>query len=282
VTAAIELNHLTLKRAGRTVLADIDAAIAPGEFVGVFGPNGAGKTTLLLAILGLLRPEKGEIRVFGGPPLNGNRGAGYMPQKRAAIADLGLSGWDFVASAYRGERWGLPLLGAAGRREMARVLALVEGEALARRPLAQLSGGEQQRLLLAQALLGTPKLLLLDEPLMSLDPRHQGAVVALIKRVQQTLGITVLLTAHEINPLLPAMDRVLYLGQGRAALGTVDEVMTGPVLSRLYGGPIDVLHVNGRIIVVAAHGEVEAEAHRHDHDHGPDHDGHDHHGHRHD
>jgi zinc/manganese transport system ATP-binding protein len=277
VTAAIELNHLTLTRAGRIVLADIDAAITPGEFVGVFGPNGAGKTTLLLAILGLLRPEKGEIRVFGGPPLNGNRSAGYMPQKRAAIADLGLSGWDFVASAYRGERWGLPLLGAEGRREVTRVLALVEGEALARRPLAQLSGGEQQRLLLAQALLGTPRLLLLDEPLMSLDPRHQGAVVSLIKRVQQALGITVLLTAHEINPLLPAMDRVLYLGQGRAALGTVDEVMTGPVLSRLYGGPIDVLRVKGRIIVVAAHGEVEAEAHRHDHDH----DGHDHHGHRH-
>jgi zinc/manganese transport system ATP-binding protein len=272
VTDAVALKGVTLRRGGHTVLAGIDAAIRAGEFVGVFGPNGAGKTTLLQAILGLLRPEAGEIRVFGKPPLNGNRQAGYLPQRRAAIADLGLRGWDFVASAYHGERWGLPVLGAEGRREVARVLGLVEAEALALRPLAQLSGGELQRLLLAQALLGSPKLLLLDEPLISLDPRYQQAMVDLVRRVQRALGITVLLTAHEINPLLDAMDRVLYLGQGRAALGTVDEVMTGPVLSRLYGGPIDVLRVKGRIIVVAAHGVAEAEAHRHEHDgHGPHH-----------
>jgi zinc/manganese transport system ATP-binding protein len=172
-----------------------------------------------------------------------------------------------VASAWRGERWGLPLLGADGRRAVAEALATVEAEALARRPLGRLSGGEVQRLLLAQALLGDPKLLLLDEPLISLDPRYQQAVVNLIKRIQVARGMTVLFTAHEINPLLPAMDRVLYLGQGRAALGRVDEVMTGPVLSRLYGAPIDVLRANGRIIVVAAHGPAEAEAHLHDHDH---------------
>jgi zinc/manganese transport system ATP-binding protein len=273
VTDAVALKGVTLRRGGHTVLAGIDAAIRPGEFVGVFGPNGAGKTTLLQAILGLLRPEAGEIRVFGKPPLNGNRQAGYLPQRRTALADLGLRGIDFVASAYHGERWGLPVLGAEGRREVARVLGLVEAEALALRPLAQLSGGELQRLLLAQALLGSPKLLLLDEPLISLDPRYQQAMVDLVRRVQRALGITVLLTAHEINPLLDAMDRVLYLGQGRAALGTVDEVMTGPVLSRLYGGPIDVLRIKGRIIVVAAHGPAEAEAHRHEHD------GHGHHHH---
>jgi zinc/manganese transport system ATP-binding protein len=266
VTDAVELRQLTLKRDGHTVLAGIEAVIGAGEFIGVFGPNGSGKTTLLQAILGLLRPAAGEIRVFGQPPLNGNRRAGYLPQKRAAVADLGIRGWDFVASAYNGERWGLPLLGADGRRAVAEALATVEAEALARRPLAELSGGELQRLLLAQALLGDPELLLLDEPLISLDPRYQQAVVDLIKRIQVARGITVLFTAHEINPLLGAMDRVLYLGQGRAALGRVDEVMTGPVLSQLYGAPIEVLRVKGRIIVVAAHGEVEADAHRHDHD----------------
>jgi zinc/manganese transport system ATP-binding protein len=130
--------------------------------------------------------------------------------------------------------------------------------------LCELSGGELQRLLLAQALLGKPQLLLLDEPLLSLDPHFQQATVALVKRIQQAERITVLFTAHELNPLLDAMDRVLYLGRGRAALGSVDEVITSDVLSQLYGSPIDVLRVNGRLLVVSAHGSVEADAHRHD------------------
>jgi zinc/manganese transport system ATP-binding protein len=261
---AVELACLTLRRGGKTVLSDVDAAIAEGEFIGVFGANGSGKTTLLQALLGLVRPSAGSIRVFGEFPRRGTVIAGYLPQRRAAIADLRLRGWDFVASAVNGHRWGLPILGAKGERDVAWALDIVEAGALATRPLHHLSGGELQRLLLAKVLLGKPKLLLLDEPLMSLDPRYQQVVVDLVKRVQQALGITVLFTAHELNALLGAMDRVLYLGGGRAALGTVDEVVRGEVLSRLYGAPIDVLRVKGRIVVVAAHGEVEADAHRHD------------------
>jgi zinc/manganese transport system ATP-binding protein len=262
--SAIELENLTLIRGRRTVLSNVSASIGEGEFVGVFGPNGAGKTTLLHAILGLLPAASGQIRVFGKPPGKGTALAGYLPQKRAAIGDLRLRGWDLVASAYEGYRWGPPLLGSRGRREVAWALATVEATELAARPLSELSGGERQRILLAQALLDKPKLLLLDEPLISLDPRYQQAVVELIKRVQTALGITVLLTAHELNPLLGFMDRVLYLGHGRAALGTTEEVITSEVLSRLYDAPIEVLRLNGRIVVVAAHGEVEAEAHRHD------------------
>jgi zinc/manganese transport system ATP-binding protein len=262
--SAVELRHLTLQRGRRTVLSNVDASIGEGEFIGVFGPNGAGKTTLLHAILGLLSPAAGEIRVFGKAPINGTAVAGYLPQKRSAVGDLRLRGWDLVASAHQGHRWGPPILGSRGRREVAWALATVEAMELAERPLSQLSGGELQRVLLAQALLGKPKLLLLDEPLISLDPRYQRTVVELIKRVQSALGITVLLTAHELNALLGAMDRVLYLGHGRAALGTTDEVITSQVLSRLYDAPIEVLRLNGRIVVVAAHGEVEADAHRHD------------------
>jgi zinc/manganese transport system ATP-binding protein len=169
-----------------------------------------------------------------------------------------------VASAIRGEYWGLGLAGREAAAEVDRVLELVDARALATRCVGELSGGELQRLLFAQALLGRPKLLLLDEPLVSLDPRFQQAIVALVKRIQRDHGITVLFTAHELNPLLEAMDRVLYLGQGRAALGTVAEVITGEVLSGLYGTPIDVLHVGGRIVVVSGHGTVEADAHRHD------------------
>ena len=262
--SAVELDRVTLARNGRKVLSDVTATIRPGEFIGVFGPNGAGKTTLLHAILGLLRPTAGELRVFGTMPERGNREAGYLPQQRASLAGLRLCGWDFVASAVRGEHWGLALPGRAGAEDVARALALVDARALAARPLCELSGGEVQRLLLAQALLGRPKLLLLDEPLVSLDPHFQQAIVRLVRRIQQSEGMTVLFTAHELNPLLGSMDRVLYLGHGHAALGAVDEVITAEVLSNLYGTPIEVLRVKDRIVVLSAQGVIEAEAHRHD------------------
>ena len=261
---AIELEQVTLARGGRNVLEDVSIAIRPGEFVGVFGPNGAGKTTLLHAILGLIRPAAGKLRVFGAPAARGNREAGYLPQQHASMADLRLHGQDFVASALHGERWGVPLHGRAAAAEVDRAIAAVEAQALAARSVCELSGGELQRLLLAQALLGRPRLLLLDEPLVSLDPRFQQNIIELVRGIQRSEGMTVLFTAHELNPLLGAMDRVLYLAGGRASLGSVDEVITGEVLSRLYGTPIDVLRVNGRVVVLTAHGLLEADAHRHD------------------
>jgi zinc/manganese transport system ATP-binding protein len=261
---AIEFRNVTLTLGGRAVLADVSLKIAPRELVGVLGPNGAGKTTLMRAVLGLLPASQGSIHVLGRPAARGNQMVGYMPQVRSAAGIMRLSGWDFVAGVVDGHRLGMPILGKAARAEVVRVLDLVGAGELAQRPLAETSSGERQRLLLAQTLIGRPRLLLLDEPLISLDPRYQQSVVELIKRVQSSLGITVLLTAHELNPLLSFMDRVLYLGHGRAALGTTEEVITSEVLSRLYDAPIEVLRLNGRIVVVAAHGEVEAEAHRHD------------------
>ena len=260
----VELDQVTLARARRTVLSGVTLSIRPGEFVGVFGPNGAGKSTLLHAILGLLRPLAGEVRVFGKHPKRGNPLAGYLPQQRRSVADLGVSGWDFVASALHGERWGMPLIGSAGRSEVAWAIDLVGAGALVRRPLCQLSGGELQRLLLAQSLLGKPRLLLLDEPLSSLDLHFQRTVVELVKQIQRSLGITVLFTAHDVNALLGFMDRVLYLGHGQAAIGAVEGVVNSQVLSRLYDTPVEVLSVSGRILVVSGQGTVEAEAHRHD------------------
>ena len=253
---AVELDRLTLAIGARTVLDHVSLAVREGEFVGVLGPNGAGKTTLFRAILGLLPPRSGIIRVLGQPAACG-ASIGYMPQIRLGRAGPLLSGWAFMAGAIRGHRWGLPRLDAIDRADIARVLDLVGAASLAQRPLASLSGGERQRLLLAQALLGRPRLLLLDEPLMSLDPAHQGSVVDLIRRVQQELGITVLFSAHELNPLLGALDRVLYLGNGQAAMGTLDEVITGPVLSRLYGADIEVVRAGGRVFVMSGGQEVE-------------------------
>lgn len=251
---AVDATGLTLTLGGRAVLSGVDLRIAPGEFVGVLGPNGAGKTTFLRAILGLIRPTRGSLRVFGAAARPGEAPIGYLPQVRAG-QPARITGHDAVASVVRGARLGLPSLGRAARAEAARALRMVDADALADRPLAELSGGERQRILLAQALVGRPRLLLLDEPLASLDPHHQADVVSLAKSLQTDHGMTVLFTAHDLNPLLPAMDRVLYLGGGAAALGTVEQVVTEPVLSRLYGAEIEVLHVGGRIFVMsAAHG----------------------------
>ena len=265
---AIGFTGVTLTLGGRDILSGVDLAIHENAFIGVLGPNGAGKTTMMRAVLGLLRPSAGSITVLGAAATRGNGSVGYIPQTRGTLSTAGLSGWDFVAAAVNGHRWGLPLLDVAGRRDVQRVLGLVGALDLARRPLDELSGGERQRLLLAQSLLGNPRLLLLDEPLISLDPHYQRAMVQLVSGLQKTLGLTVLFSAHELNPLLGALDQVLYLGGGHAALGTVDEVITGPVLSRLYGSNIDVVHLNGRIFVMSGAHEIERDDHQHEHGHG--------------
>jgi len=261
---AIEFRGVHLDLGGRPILSGVNLDIGAREFVGVLGPNGAGKTTLMRAVLGLVPPSRGAIHVLGRPAARGNPAVGYMPQVRGAVASMRLSGWDFVAGVVDGHRLGLPVIGKAARAEVDRALDLVGARDLARRPLTETSGGERQRLLLAQALIGRPRLLLLDEPLISLDPHHQRGVVELARSLQAELGITVLFSAHELNPLLGALDRVLYLGRGQAALGTVDEVITGPVLSRLYGSDIDVVRVNGRIFVMSGRHDAERDDHRHD------------------
>ncbi|WP_250512286.1 ATP-binding cassette domain-containing protein [Caballeronia sp. INDeC2] len=275
--AALEVDRVTLALGGREILNDTSFTVRNGEFIGVLGPNGAGKTTLMRALLGLVPLKSGTIRVNGEAVVRGNASIGYMPQIRTGLANRRVLGRDFVAMAADGHHWGLPHRNARIRADVERVLELVGAHQLASRPLSELSGGERQRLLLAQCLLGNPRLLLLDEPLISLDPRHQTGVVELVRRVQRELNITVLFSAHELNPLLNSLDRVLYLGSGRAALGTVDEVISRPVLSRLYGSPIDVMRVNGRIFVMSgdveidkldhAHEEGEEHEHEHEHDH---------------
>lgn len=264
---AVACEQVTVTLGGRKILSAVDFAIEEGEFVGMLGSNGSGKTTLMRAVLGLIPLESGMIRVLGQPATRGNSAIGYMPQTRVSFANIRFTGWDCVASAAGGWGWGLPHLDAAQRRDVDWALDMVGARDLAQRPLAEISGGERQRLLLSQALLGRPRLLLLDEPLINLDPTHQSGVVEIVRRLQKELGFAVLFSAHELNPLLNSIDRVLYLGGGKAVLGTVDEVITGPVLSRLYGSQIEVVRLGGRIFVLAGGIDVERDAHRHEHDH---------------
>jgi zinc/manganese transport system ATP-binding protein len=271
MSPAVELEHATLRIGGRTVLADVSFAIKPGEFVGVLGPNGAGKTTLMRAILGLCPPVSGNLRIFGHAPRRGDAAIGYLPQVRTVLPDLRVRGLDFIGASLHGHRWGLPSLTAAERRMIAETLEAVGALELADRPLSEMSGGERQRLLLAQALIGQPKLLLLDEPLIMLDARHQEVAIDVVRRVCRERGITVLFSAHELNQLLGAVDRVLYLGHQQAELGAIDEVVTAPVLSRLYDTEIEVLRTGGHIFVMSRGRDVEGGAHLHDHEHGHGH-----------
>ena len=246
---AATLQGVSLGFANRPVLTGIDLTLRHREFIGVLGPNGSGKTTLMRALLGLVRPTTGSIEVLGTPAQPGHEHVGYLPQTRAEPWPA-IRGRDLLAASLHGTRWGASRTSTATSHEIDRVLHAVGATALANRPITALSGGERQRVLIAQSLLGEPRLLLLDEPLSGLDPAHQSSVVALLRDLQQSLGLTVLCSAHDLNMLLPVMDRVLFLAGGHAALGTPDEVVTEPVLSRLYGAPMKVIKTGHHLFVV--------------------------------
>ena len=244
---ALELSGVTVQLGGRTVLDDVGFTLAQGELTGLIGSNGAGKTTLLRVILGLLTPARGTVTVA---TVSG-RSIGYVPQKFLLDPDMPLRGRDLVALGIDPGRLGVPRPSRARRELIQEMLAAVDAEAFADARAGRLSGGEQQRLLIAHALISRPRLLLLDEPLANLDLRSAREVVELLARIAREQQIAVLISAHEMNALLPVMDRVVYLAGGRAACGTAEEVVRSDVLSRLYRHPVEVLRVHGRVVVVA-------------------------------
>lgn len=246
----IELEHVRIQLGGRTILKDISMTVSEGELVAVLGPNGSGKTTLLKLLLGLVKPDAGEVRVLGKPPRRGNEAIGYAPQHRVLEADLALRARDVAGFGLDGHRWGIGLPSRKRHAFIDTALQEVDAYDFADAPVGQLSGGEQQRLLIAQALLTNPKLLLLDEPLAHLDISHEQEIVALIDKVCRTRKVAVLLVSHDINPLLPVVDRVIYMARGHSAIGTPDEVVTSATLSQLYGSPVEVVQASGRVFVV--------------------------------
>jgi zinc/manganese transport system ATP-binding protein len=255
----LTVDGVSVRLAGREVLRDVRFAIRPGEFVGLIGSNGAGKTTLLRVILGLQQPSAGTVRIDGSDRARRAPAIGYVPQKVLLDPDMPLRARDLVGLGLDGHRLGIPLPSRARRHLIDEMLQAVGAGLFGDERVGNLSGGEQQRVLIAHALISRPRLLLLDEPLANLDIRSEQEIVELLARVATEQRISVLLSAHEMNPLLPVMDRVVYLAAGRAASGTTDEVVRTEVLSKLYGQHVDVIHVHGRILVVAGRGDGPAE-----------------------
>ena len=271
----VSLQGVTVSRGGRTLIRDLDLEIAPGEFVAVLGPNGAGKTTLLKVLLGEHRPDSGTVLVDGRAP--GDRGThlGYVPQQRAFDPGITLRGRDLVGLGIDGTRWGpgWPGRRAEKRRIVEDSLARLEAGKLADKPLGRMSGGEQQRVRVAQAIACDPCVMLCDEPLLSLDLTGQRTVASVLDHRRREDDTAVVFVTHEINPVLPMVDRIVYLVDGRHRIGTPDEVFTTEVMSDLYSSPVEVLRVRGQIVVVGDTHHLVAEPwssghHHHDDDHG--------------
>ena len=247
----LAVDQVSVSLSGRRILDEVSFTIQAGEFTGLIGANGAGKTTLLRVILGLHRPSAGRVTVLGQPRSARHPAIGYVPQKVLLDPDLPMRARDLVALGLDGNRYGFPLRSAGRSRAVQEMLHAVDADRFADARVGTLSGGEQQPGPGDQGVRDEHPLLLLDEPLANLDLRAGQEVVQLLARVAREQQIGVLLSAHEMNPLLPVMDRVVYLASGRAVSGPTAEVVQSEVLSRLYGHPVEVLKVGGRVLVVA-------------------------------
>ncbi len=267
-TALISLRGAALSYGERVLWQGLDLDVRPGEFLAVLGPNGAGKTSFVRALLGQRQLSAGTLTVLGSPPRKGSRHVGYVPQQATLSAQAMLRARDLVRFGIDGHRFGLRPRTAAVRRRVDEVLASVGATAYADVPVGLLSGGERQRVRIGQALVTDPRILLCDEPLLSLDLHHQRAVTELVDARRRSHGTAVVFVTHEINPVLGLVDRVLYLARGGYRVGTPDEVLTSEALSQLYGTQVDVVRVRDRVTVVAVPDEAAQAPHHPELPHG--------------
>jgi zinc/manganese transport system ATP-binding protein len=259
LAAILSVQGASLQFAERALWSEVNLEVQPGEFIAVIGANGSGKSMLLKSILGQQELTSGKIEFLGQQLSHGTPHIGYIPQHRAVDSGLPLRVVDLVRLGLDGHQFGLPMPSRAKREAALAALEQVDALQLATKPIGLLSGGEMQRVRVAQALISKPELILADEPLSALDLNHQQIVSELIAN-QRERGSAVMFVTHDVNPIIDYVDRVLYLASGKYSIGTPDEVLRSEVLSELYGAEIDVVRNQGRIVVLGAH----------DHDHHDD------------
>lgn len=258
----IELTEATLSRDNRVLWYKLNLAVKAGEFIAVLGPNGSGKTSLLKILLGLLPLSSGDVTILSKPARRGNPYIGYIPQQKGFDADTLLRGRDLVRLGVDGARFGFSNLSSLSEHRIDEALESVGAAVYADMPLGLLSGGEQQRLRIAQALVGKPKILLCDEPLLSLDIASQQAVTKLIDDYRQDNNASVIFVTHEINPVLRYVDRILYLANGRWVIDSPEAVLQSKTLSDLYGANVEVVRVKNQVLVIGESGtQISQEAH---------------------
>jgi zinc/manganese transport system ATP-binding protein len=260
VNAVLSFRGASLALGSRVLWSDVTFDVVPGEFVAILGPNGSGKTSLLKVILGQHALTSGTLEFENEPVRRGNAQIGYIPQQRLFDDGTPLRARDLLALGLDGSRWGIPLPSARRRERVNQLLESVGATSFAAAPVATLSGGEQQRLRVGQAIAANPILLLCDEPLLSLDLNHQRIVSELIDERRRSQNAAVLFVTHDVNPVLDVVDRVIYLVDGKFRIGTPSEVLRSEVLTELYGTEVDVIRNRGRIVVVGT-----PDAHEHDH-----------------
>ncbi|MEU0495879.1 ABC transporter ATP-binding protein [Mycobacterium sp. NPDC006124] len=239
---ALAFTGVSAVRGRRLIWSQATFEVPAGGIVALIGANGAGKTTLLHMILGLIPAAAGEVRVFGARPGADNDGIGYVPQDYAATAGEAIRARDMVMLGLTGRRWAFGRATSAQRQRVRETLAAVDATDFADRRLAQLSGGQRQRIAVAEALVSRPRMLILDEPLASLDLRSQREIVTLLARLHRELSVTILVVAHDLNPVLPLLDSAIYLLDGHPHYAPMNEVADDALLSHLYGTPIHVMH----------------------------------------
>ena len=236
-----------MRLAGREILHDVTFSVAAGEVTGLIGMNGAGKTTLLRALLGLLPVSGGKVTLAQGRP--GRQSTGYVPQKVVLDADLPVRARDLVELGMDGRRLGVPLRSGSKRAAVERLLASVDALHLADARVGALSAVSSKRSSSLMPSPATPCCCCSTSPWPTSTFPSTQETVSLLGRIAREQDVAVLLSTHDINPLLPVMDRVVYLAGGRAASGRTDEVVRSDVLSALYGRHVDVFHAHGRVLV---------------------------------
>jgi zinc/manganese transport system ATP-binding protein len=252
----ITFSNVTYTVQNKIILDNISFEIKKGDFVAVLGPNGAGKSTLLQLILGIIKPTSGTITVYKEKPGMRNDAIGYSPQSKPFDIDLPILGKDYVALGLNGKEFGFHTPKKDTQRKVQAILEEFDAKELGMKKLGKLSGGEQQRLSLALAMISEPDIVLLDEPLANLDLSYQAEIVRRIYTYHKEHNHTILLVAHDVNPLLSYIDTVLYIANAHVKMGAPEEVIQDAVLTELYQTPVTVFHVNGRIFVAESSGII--------------------------